>query len=244
MARSVGFRFGRGEPVFADVDLAVDAGEVVVLRGANGAGKTTLIRVLAGVLRPTHGVCRRHGRVGYLPQSGDEPPPGISVGSWLSAMAAMRGIRGKRSRETLAALGFEAWESSMDTLSRGTVAKVVLAAALDDPAILVLDEPFAALDDTSRDVATGLVRRAAANGAAVVMSEHGVPADVGGSRILVLDDGRLGAPSLPRSTVWRVVLRSREGSVHEETVEENHRDRILLDALRRGDNVLRVEPLS
>jgi len=90
-ARGLGYRFGRGPADLAGIDLDLHAGEVVAVHGANGAGKTTLLRLLVGVLRPSTGWCERSGLVAHVPQLGEEPPPGVSAGRWLSALSAMRG---------------------------------------------------------------------------------------------------------------------------------------------------------
>jgi ABC-type multidrug transport system ATPase subunit len=73
--RDVTHWYVRGATVLDGADLTVAAGEVVVVRGGNGSGKTTLLRLAAGVMRPRGGVVRSAARVGYQPQTGEEPPP-------------------------------------------------------------------------------------------------------------------------------------------------------------------------
>jgi len=240
----VRYSYRGAAPVLADVDLAVEAGEVLAVHGGNGAGKTTLLRLIAGVLLPRAGTVRCQGRIGYLPQRSDEPPPRLAASAWLAALDRMGGRPDGSDRlAALRSLGVQDGTAPMDTLSVGTVAKVLLAGATGgSPGVLVLDEPFAALDADARAVALALIEAAAGDGAAVVVSDHeGAAAHVATS-VATISGGRLvvqgaghGSPSV------HVVGVAADGSSVDAVVPADERDRLLLQLLRDGGQVLRVE---
>jgi ABC-type multidrug transport system ATPase subunit len=235
----------RGAPhVLIDVDVDLDAGAVLAVHGRNGAGKTTLIRIVAGVLRPRTGRVGRRGRLAYLPQRSDEPPPRMSPSSWFRALAYMSGDGEVAGRvNTLRALGVEHASAPLDTLSVGTVAKVLLAGACGGNSdVLVLDEPFAALDTQARTAALGLLTAAAGRGAIVVVSDHdGAAADIA-THVATITSGRLDVrPVTAAAADVRVVAVGRDGTRVEQVVTATERDALLLAVLRDGGSVLHVE---
>lgn len=149
----------------------------------------------------------------------------------------------QRGEDLLEELGVAIPRARLDTLSRGTVAKVLLVAALaGEPDVVVLDQPFAALDAASRHSAAALVRRCADRGSAVLLAEHGGGVDLGVTRTVTLTGGRLLEDTSRGPTArWRLVLRGTDGRDREQVVTETDRDPVLLDALTRGERVLHVE---
>jgi ABC-2 type transport system ATP-binding protein len=178
-------RYGKARGV-EDVSFAVERGEVFGYLGPNGSGKTTTIRCIMGLLRPTHGEVHlldksvapgratQHARVGYLP--GDFRIWGnVKAGRCLRLFGAM-GTRDdhmeKRRRELAERLDIDIGRRVGD-LSKGNRQKVaVLYAFQHRPEVLILDEPTAGLDPLVRQVVMDLIREAAEEGTAVLLSSH------------------------------------------------------------------------
>ncbi len=156
----------RDKMAAADVSLTLTAG-VWGLLGANGAGKTTLMRMLAGILWPTEGQILCDGveigalgaayreKLGYLPQEFGFYPE-FTVQDYLEYMAALKGLpRAEAARQIDALLErvslAEVRRKKIVKLSGGMKRRVGIAQALlNDPEILILDEPTAGLDPGER----------------------------------------------------------------------------------------------
>ncbi|MYT74649.1 MULTISPECIES: ABC transporter ATP-binding protein [unclassified Streptomyces] len=195
----VSVRYGTAKaPVtaVADVSLSVGPGEFVVLVGPSGCGKTTLLRLIAGFERPAAGSVEVRRKVGVVFQ---QPRlfPWRTVGGNLSFALARHGVaraeRAARAEELLTLVGLSGmagrrtWE-----LSGGQQQRVAIARALAaEPQILLMDEPFAALDALTRERLQEEVRTlAAVTGATVVFVTHSAEeAVLLGSRVVVMAAG-------------------------------------------------------
>jgi len=149
-ARNLSKRFG-AKRVFARVDVSLDAGGFLLVTGPNGSGKTTLLRVLAGLAAPTSGELQLPERevIGYL---GHEPLVYRELTPLENLQLFGRLYRVPERRERIGMLleRFGLWDVRHDrvsTFSRGMQQRLGLCRVLlHEPALLLLDEPFNALD--------------------------------------------------------------------------------------------------
>jgi ABC-2 type transport system ATP-binding protein len=172
----VGKAYGR-TPVIHDVDLTVDAGEIVALTGENGAGKSTLLRICAGVLRPDTGEVRVRDRIGYCPQdpalfellTADEHLVLFGRGFGLSRRDAL-----DRGQALLNEFDFPIDRRVVTAdMSGGTRQKLNLALAmLNDPGLLLLDEPYQGFDRGTYANFWDHCERWRAQGRAIVVVTH------------------------------------------------------------------------
>ncbi len=150
--RAVEKRYGR-KRVLTGVDLAVPVGGFAVVTGPNGSGKTTLLRLLAGLAVPTRGdlvVGAERSRVGYLAH---EPLVyrELSAVENLDLYGRLYRVPERRERVGMLLERFGLWEARnerVSTYSRGMTQRLALCRTLlHDPELLVLDEPYSALDE-------------------------------------------------------------------------------------------------
>jgi ABC-type multidrug transport system ATPase subunit len=150
--------------VLRDVNMAVELGGTVAVMGPNGAGKSTLLKCIAGAIRPTSGEVHLLGsqvtrspflrrQVGFVGHAGGLYANMTAMEN-VTFTGRMHGILrpGDRARELLAAAGLHrAADRLVRQLSQGARQRVAIVRALvQDPQLIVLDEPFASLDDQAR----------------------------------------------------------------------------------------------
>ncbi|MFF4537215.1 ATP-binding cassette domain-containing protein [Streptomyces aureus] len=277
MCEAVGKRYGRGRWVLSDVDLRVPAGAVLAVVGANGSGKSTLLRILAGLSRPTTGrVSGRPPHIGYVPDRFTAHDRLTAI-SYLTHLGRVRGLptaaaraRGHHLLERLSLA--DGPDAPLRTLSKGNAQKVALAQALlVPPGLLVLDEPWSGLDASAHGVLAEFIREVAAQGGAVVFTDHreavtGAHAD----GTYVIDDGRVtrredrrpgkSAPTVelvltappdgarPAEVNWSTLPGVVDVSAHGPDVvlrvTREHSDAVLLTALRHQWSVDRLTAAS
>jgi len=186
-ARGISQRFGR-KRVLRRVDLKIESGELVGLVGANGSGKTTLFSIMTGLLPPDAGESTFAGRsidglslelrarfayVAHRPQV----YLGLTARENLELFAQLRATVGATtiaSDEVLSRFGLaDAADRLVGTFSRGMAQRLALARALaSSPDILILDEPFTALDRQGREFLAEILRAERERGAALFVASH------------------------------------------------------------------------
>ena len=234
---SVSFRFRDGAPILRDVSLDVVASEVLVLVGRSGAGKSTVLKLVNGMLLPSSGSVTVEGRntrdwdgirlrrrigyvlqdVGLFPHMTVEANVGLlpRLERWPADRAR------ERSRELLELVGLPASMYATRQpreLSGGERQRVGVARALAiHPPMLLMDEPFGALDPLTRHELQGELKRIQrALGTTVILVTHDMAEALAlAHRIGVIDEGALIACDTPRR-IWS---------------SENVRIRRLLDTL-------------
>jgi heme ABC exporter ATP-binding subunit CcmA len=162
-------------PALRDVALSIAPGSALALLGRNGAGKTTLLRILAGLSRPSRGTIKLQGSIGVLGH-------GIGVYDELSAVENLT-LFGrlhnlpnprKRADEMLERVGLSRVRDGLAReFSRGMRQRLAVGRAfLHDPEVLLLDEPFTALDDRAIAVLQSMIKDMRDKGRTIVMSTH------------------------------------------------------------------------
>ncbi len=175
-------------PAVHHLDGTIPAGSLTAVVGPNGAGKSTLLKGIAGTLKPLGGRIAVEGdearqRIAYLPQAADIDrsfPVGVydlvAMGLWNRA--GLFGGIGRRERaridEAIAAVGLTGFERrSIGTLSGGQMQRVLFARLLlQDASVILLDEPFTAIDAKTTADLLDLVRRWHAEARTIVAVLH------------------------------------------------------------------------
>jgi iron complex transport system ATP-binding protein len=239
-AQALSVRFGAREAV-RRVSLSLSPGETVGLLGPNGAGKSTLLRALAGLV-PHTGAMRLNGQdtatlpaaerarqLGYLAQ-GREIGWDLSVRR-IVALGRFAHTDRLEAGEAAITRALEATGTSalaerpVMELSGGERARVLLARVLAGvPQIILADEPTANLDPRYQIETLRLLRDAATNGAAVLVSLHDLNlASLFCDRVLVIHDGTIAADGPPASALTADLVRTVFGIDPFETIAEGVR---------------------
>jgi molybdate transport system ATP-binding protein len=214
-------------PLDLDMELAIDEGEVVALLGPNGAGKTTLLRAVAGLVAFDSGRVTLDGKVLedtttglYVPT--ERRPIGFvfqdyllfphltvldNVAFGLRSRGMSRGSAAEKAGEWLERVGLKTYARAKPAeLSGGQRQRVALARALaPDPRLLLLDEPLAALDVTTRaEVRRDLKRHLASfRGIRLVVTHDPLEAVALADRLIVIEKGRLVQTGTPAEVTER-----------------------------------------
>jgi ABC-2 type transport system ATP-binding protein len=196
-----------GHQALAEVDLAIDEGEIFALLGPNGAGKTTLISIVCGIVTASSGQVSIGGHdivkdyraarslVGLVPQE-------LTTDAFESVWATVRFSRGLFGRPPDPALlervlrDLSLWDkrdAKIMTLSGGMKRRTMIAKALaHEPRVLFLDEPTAGVDVELRRSMWKLVRALRDNGVTIILTTHYIEeAEEMADRVGVINKGRL-----------------------------------------------------
>jgi len=176
-----------GHTAVDSLSLSVPSGVIYGLLGPNGAGKTTTIRMIMDIYEPDEGAVRlfndvaggrtHSARIGYLPEERGLYPK-MRVVDVLTFLAETKGVARRAARakalEWLDRLGLADWRlRKVSDLSKGMQQKVqFISAVLHDPELVVLDEPFSALDPVNRQVLLETVIEYRRRGKTVLFSTH------------------------------------------------------------------------
>ncbi len=173
-ARNLSVRLG-GVDVLQDIDIAIQANEIVTILGPNGSGKSTLLRALLGIIPLSSGRVTRapNVRIGYVPQrlAMDHSMP-MTVRRFLSLPKRVSDADAAKALEKVGMAGSA--QQQMTDLSGGQFQRVLLARALlCSPQILMLDEPTQGLDQPGEAAFYRLIDEVRLDtGAAVLMVSH------------------------------------------------------------------------
>lgn len=250
---SVGYRYPGGHDAVSGIDLQLQPG-ILGLLGPNGAGKSTLMRILATLTKPTSGSVSWNGTdiaakpdplratLGYLPQDFGVYQS-LSAREFLGFLAAVKGLGGKQARarvgECLEMVGLaETGDRRLGEFSGGMRQRVGIAQALlNDPQLLIVDEPTVGLDPEERMRFRHLLTDLAGD-RLVILSTHIVSdVEASASALAVMAAGRLRFHGSPGELLARATGHVWEWTVSEDRLAEVRRDFVLCASLRCADGI-------
>ncbi len=245
-------RYGRATAVDG-VSFRVEKGEILGFLGPNGAGKTTTMRILTCYLPPTEGTARVAGhdvfkeplevkrRVGYIPET---PPlyPDMEVETFLDFCAKIKGVAKKDRRVKVdEAMGKsrvgDVRSTLIGKLSKGYRQRVGLAQAiLNNPEVLILDEPTAGLDP-KQIIETRELIKSLGGDHTIILSTHILPeVSMTCGRVVIINKGKVVAEDTPGNLTHRL-----QGSSALRLEVRGEQDRVL-EALRAVPGVRQLHP--
>ena len=189
----------------ADVSFTVEPGEIFGLLGPNGSGKTTSLRVLLDVFKPDSGTVsvlggpmdeEKKNRIGYMPEERGLYQD-LSLEKCLLYLSTLKGAHAKEARIRLAEQ-LERFDlaqhkgKKVKELSKGMQQKAqIINTILHRPELIVIDEPFTALDPLNAQLVKDLMKELRDQGATIIMSTHQMhQVEELCDRILLIDEGR------------------------------------------------------
>lgn len=176
--------------ILEHITFTLAAGEAVALCGENGSGKTTLLTAAAGILRPTHGKIKRNGKVGYVPQSAAL----LEDMTFADNLRYFSSIARARVPQVLPLEADELRPIRVRDMSGGMKKLCNLVCTLvAAPDILLLDEPYAALDEAHAAMLAAYLAAFTAGGGSLLIAAH--DADeyraLASRRLLLVGDGSM-----------------------------------------------------
>ncbi|VAX20342.1 Gliding motility-associated ABC transporter ATP-binding protein GldA [hydrothermal vent metagenome] len=213
-------RYG-GFTAVDDISFKIEKGEICGFLGPNGAGKTSTMRIITGFMPPTLGKAKVAGfqvtdspyevkkRVGYLPES-TPLYTDMRVAEYLNFVAKIKGLRGQSKIKAVAQVMEDTaltdrQRSLIGSLSKGYRQRVGLSQALlNDPEVLVLDEPSIGLDPMQITEIRGLIKNLSGM-RTVILSTHILPeAQMICSRVIIINKGKILAADTPENLSRRL----------------------------------------
>jgi ABC-type multidrug transport system ATPase subunit len=236
-----------------DFNLTLSSG-VLALLGPNGAGKSTLMRILATITQPTSGSVTWNGAdiikapdglravLGYLPQDFGVYP-NLNAVEFLEYIAALKGLDARAARKRIAELLevvnlFDARKRPLGGYSGGMKQRVGIAQALlNDPQLLIVDEPTVGLDPEERVRFRNLISDLAGE-RIVILSTHIVSdAEATATEIAVINHGRLLQHAAPERMLQAVDGKVWEWVIASEECAAKRQNLLISGTLRRADGV-------
>jgi ABC-2 type transport system ATP-binding protein len=251
--KSVCYRYSGGHRAVTDVSMDLGPG-ILGLLGPNGAGKSTLMRMLATMTKPTGGQIAWNGRdlaaapnalrstLGYLPQDFGVYPA-LSAREFLGFLAAVKGLSGAKARERidtcLSLVGLsDAADRRLGEYSGGMRQRVGIAQALlNDPSLLIVDEPTVGLDPEERMRFRNLLTDLAGE-RLVILSTH-IVSDVEASAtsLAVMAAGALRFHGTPEQLIARAEGQVWEWTLAPERLAEVRKAYVICGSLRRPEGI-------
>jgi len=165
--------------IFHSVNMTVKQNEPIVIMGENGCGKSTLLKILAGVLSCSEGEIKYHPstKISFVPDSFPKLP--FSVENYLMHMGKIQGMSASYINDYMDEyfkhlnMPQEFKKTKISKCSKGTIQKVnIMQSLIVKPNLLILDEPFAGLDEASEAKFLELLHKLKNDGIAIVLACH------------------------------------------------------------------------
>ena len=168
-----------GRVVFHKINMTIKQNEPIAIMGENGCGKSTLLKIIAGVLSCTEGEIkyRPNTKISFVPDRFPKLP--FSVENYLTHMGTIQGVSVKHTSDYMDEyfqylnMPPDFRKTKISKCSKGTIQKInILQALITKPDLLILDEPFAGLDEDSVENFLELIHNLISDGVAVVLACH------------------------------------------------------------------------
>lgn len=221
-------KFYGSVPAVLDVTFTLEPGQVLGYLGPNGSGKSTTVKMLTGLLEPSYGQVLYDGldihrnllayrkRLGYAPEEANLYPY-LTGEEYLDMVGTLRGMGEERRRRKINdLLGlFSLWghrHASLGSYSKGMRQRILLIAALmDSPDLLILDEPLSGLDVTSALIVRNVIQAFSMLGRSVFFCSHVLEVvEKICSQLIILRQGRVIACGSTSDVLERIGQRSLE----------------------------------
>ncbi len=246
-----------------NISFNIQSGEILGLIGPNGAGKTTTIRMILDIFKPDNGRITvfdgpmneaKKNLIGYLPEERGLYQD-ITLEKCLNYLASIKGVS-KQETEVRLATYLERFDlmdfrrKKVKEMSKGTQQKAqIIATFMHKPGLVIVDEPFSALDPVNTQMVKDLMLEEKAKGTAIIMSTHHMnQAEELCDRILLINKGRIvleGRMEELRKQFAKPEILVRSAAPLPENIPgvksiktENHHQRIYLEAGKQAQQVL------
>lgn len=261
-ADNISKSFGKIKAV-DNISFSIQSGEILGLIGPNGAGKTTTIRMILDIFKPDEGQVTifnspmneaKKNLIGYLPEERGLYQD-ITLEKCLRYLASIKGVSKQETDERLTQYleRFDLTDfrrKKVKEMSKGTQQKAqIIATFLHQPKLVIVDEPFSALDPVNTQMVKELLNEEKARGTAIIMSTHYMnQAEELCDRILLINKGRIvleGQMAELRKQFAKPEILVRSAQALPENIPgvssikaENHHQRIYLEAGQQPQKVL------
>ncbi len=174
-----------GKHILHDVNFSIESGRAMGFLGRNGSGKTTTIRTLMDVFKPDSGefllndekFIRKNYKIGYLPEERGLYGK-VKIIDQLAYLGELKNMSSKEAKKSanywIDYMGLSEYANkNLDTLSKGNQQKIqIIQAVIDDPEIVILDEPFSGLDPVNSQIFKDLIKELITKDKLVIFSSH------------------------------------------------------------------------
>lgn len=185
-----------GKKILQDINLELKEGDCVAVTGYNGCGKTMLLRLICELIKPTSGKVKydKDYNFGVI----IENPTFFMNETGLYNLKYLAGINKTINEDTINEYLkifnlYDVRNKKVSTYSLGMKQRLALCQAfMENPDVILLDEPFNALDDKNLAIACNMIRQEKEKGKIIVVAAHGIiPEECGINRVLKMEEGRI-----------------------------------------------------